>query len=72
MKRSILAAALLLPIPFAALPLLSVAVAFGDQHGSSELVAEVAPGSGGAHAQLAFIPASQPSDPLCDSGSVGF
>lgn len=73
MKRLLLVAVLLLPVPFAALPLVSVAIAFGDHQSSPTLLAEVVPAQLPApeHAQLAFSPGAQP-ERRCDVPAAGF
>ena len=73
MKRLLLVAVLVLPIPFAALPLLSVAFAFGGEDSSPTLFAEVvpSPAAPGEHSQLAYSPGAQ-GDHLCDKSAAGF
>ena len=73
MKRLLLVAVLVLPIPFAALPLVSVAIAFGSADSSPTLRAEVVPAQLPLveHAQLAYTPGAQPAH-LCDAAPAGF
>ena len=72
MKRLLLVAVLVLPIPFAALPLLSVAIAFGsDQAAPTVRVEVVAPPTTADQSQLAFSPGAQP-DHFCDHPAAGF
>jgi hypothetical protein len=72
MKRAMLVLALMLPIPFAALPLISVGFAFGGADDGPSLRAEVVvlPSDSTEHTQLAYHE-GQP-DPLCTDDSVGF
>ncbi len=73
MKRLLLVAVLVLPIPFAALPLVSVAIAFGSADSSPTLRAEVVPTQLPPvdHPQLAYIAGAQP-DHHCDTAPAGF
>ena len=73
MKRLLLVAVLVLPIPFAALPLVSVAIAFGGEESAPTLRAEVvpAPPTPVEHWKLAYSLGAQP-DHICDMSPAGF